>query len=81
MNETEENMGHIERNLVVFENVSKLIFGSVEKLYCTDTYQFNDYSKVLATRFDPIAKAKRREEVFPMDCQKANEMGKRLIQM
>ncbi|MGC1403317.1 MAG: flavodoxin family protein, partial [Thermodesulfobacteriota bacterium] len=44
-----------------------------------DTYQFTDYSKVVATRFDPDLKAKRRREIFPQDCQKAFELGRRLI--
>jgi hypothetical protein len=44
-----------------------------------DTYQFDDYSKVLATRFDPVKKKKRHDEVFPLDCQKAFEMGVRLV--
>jgi len=43
-----------------------------------DTYQFEDYSKVVATRFDPEKKAKRRKEVFPIDCEKAFKLGARL---
>ena len=54
------------------------IFGSSETLSSFDTYQFKDYSKVVATRFDPAAKLKRRQEIFPKDCQKAFEMGARL---
>jgi multimeric flavodoxin WrbA len=54
------------------------IFGASETLMCFDTYQFKEYSKYVATRFDPEAKLKRRQEVFPKDCQKALEMGKRL---
>ena len=53
----------------------KMIFGASESVYSFDTYQFEDYSKVVAERFDPEKKAKRREEVFPIDCQKAFEMG------
>jgi len=61
-----------------FANTEKFltrIFGSSEKLLCFDTYQFKDYSMVIATRFDPEAKLKRRQEIFPVDCQKAFEMG------
>lgn len=36
------------------------------------------YLKVLADRFDPEKKAKRRKEVFPEDCEKAFEIGVRL---
>jgi multimeric flavodoxin WrbA len=59
------------------EMLLKIIFGASESLLSTDTYQFDDYSKVVATIFDPEKKAKRRKEVFPKDCEKAYEMGVR----
>jgi len=55
------------------------IFGSSETLCSFDTYQFEDYSKYVAPRFDPITKAKRRAEVFPKDCEDAFAMGVRLV--
>ena len=61
------------------EGVATRIFGYSESLYSTDTYQFDDYSKYVADHFDPEEKAKRREEVFPKDCEKAFEMGIRFI--
>ena len=61
------------------ENFAKRIFGYSESLYSTDTYQFEDYLKYVADRFDPVEKAKRRKEVFPQDCQKAFEMGVRFV--
>jgi len=61
------------------EGVATRIFGYSESLYSTDTYQFDDYSKYVADRFDPEEKAKRREEVFPKDCEKAFEMGIRFV--
>ena len=61
------------------EGVATRIFGYSESLYSTDTYQFDDYLKYVADRFDPEEKAKRREEVFPKDCEKAFEMGIRFI--
>jgi multimeric flavodoxin WrbA len=54
------------------------IFGSSEWFMVTDTLQFDDYSKYVASAFDPEAKARRRREVFPEDCKKAFDMGKRL---
>jgi multimeric flavodoxin WrbA len=54
-----------------------MIFGSSEKLLSFDTYQFKDYSKVIASRFNPEEKLKRRQEIFPKDCQRAFEMGAR----
>jgi multimeric flavodoxin WrbA len=58
-----------------FDIFLKMVFGHSEYLMVTDTYQFDDYSKYVNTRYDPMEKAKRRDEVFPLDCQKAYEMG------
>jgi multimeric flavodoxin WrbA len=80
MNVTEERMKeqgygqHVGFN----EMVMGLIFGATESLFSFDTYQFEDYSRMVADRFDPEKKAKRRKEVFPQDCQRAKEMGVRL---
>jgi multimeric flavodoxin WrbA len=59
------------------ESRLNLIFGSAESLLSFDTYQFADPSKVVAHRFNHEDKLKRRQEVFPKDCQKAFEMGAR----
>lgn len=69
-----------DQPLKLTETMLRAIFGASETLLVTDTYQFDDYSKYVAPRFDPEQKAKRREEVFPQDCQKAFEMGARLAQ-
>ena len=66
---------HIHVNEILF----KKIFGASESLLSIDTYQFDDYSKVVADLFDTEAKAKRRKEIFPQDCEKAFGMGARLI--
>jgi hypothetical protein len=55
------------------------IFGSSETLSSYDTYQFEDYSKYFAPRFDPIEKAKRRAKVFPKDCENAFVLGARPV--
>ena len=55
-------------------------FGSSEMLLSCDTLQFDDYSKVVAPRFDPEEKLRRRKEVFPEDCRKAFELGVRLAE-
>ena len=56
------------------------MFGSIETLYVTDTYQFKTYSNYVAPKFDVEAKAKRRAQEFPKDCQKAFEMGERFVE-
>lgn len=73
------DMFGLGKTIELNENFSKRIFGHSESLCSTDTYQFDDYSKYVADRFDPEEKAKRRKEVFPQDCQKAFEMGVRFV--
>lgn len=61
------------------EQLLTLLFGSSESLYSYDTYQFNDYSKVVSERFDPEHKSKHRKEQFPIDKEKAFELGVRMV--
>ena len=66
----------------LFKNNEKLLtraFGSSESLIVTDTYQFDDYSKYASSMFDPESKARRRQEVFPKDCERAYHMGYDMI--
>jgi len=78
MNVTEERMKKIYgQHLGINEEFLRIIFGASESLFSFDTYQFKDYSKVVADRFDPEKKATRRKEIFPKDCEKAYEMGVR----
>ncbi|MGE5237754.1 MAG: flavodoxin family protein [Chloroflexota bacterium] len=80
MNVTEEQMKEYgyAQHIGLNERVLNLIFGAAESLLSFDTYQFKDYSKVVASRFDPGKKAMRRKEVFPADCRKAFDLGARL---
>jgi multimeric flavodoxin WrbA len=57
---------------------SARIIGDTEYVTAEDTWQFSDYSKYAADMFDAKAKKRRHEEVFPEECRKAYEMGKRL---
>jgi len=78
MNVTEDRVNNFfDQHISINEMFLKRIFGSTESLLSFDTYQFDDYSKVVADRFDPEKKAKRRKEVFPEECKKAYEMGVR----
>ena len=79
MNVTEEQMQTygVGQHVALNESYLKRIFGYGETLLCFDTLQFDDYSKVVADRFDPEKKARRRREVFPADCEKAFQMGAR----
>lgn len=79
MNATEEMVKTygMDKPIEFNEFAMRIVFGASETLLSFDTYQFEDYSKVVATMFDAEAKAKRRAEVFPIDCQKAFDMGVR----
>ena len=79
MNAPEEQVKKfgLDRHMVSNERILKMLFGDSESLFSYDTYQFTDYSEVVADLFDPDEKAKRRRDVFPRDCKKAFEMGVR----
>jgi multimeric flavodoxin WrbA len=79
MNQTkaETKVTGIAQHCRINEILLKFTFGASESLFSYNTYQFEDYSKVVADRFDVDKKAKTREEIFPKDCQKAFEMGAR----
>jgi multimeric flavodoxin WrbA len=61
------------------ESLMRRIFGHSESMMSYDTYQFQDYSKVVATKFDVNQKEKHRREFFPDDCRKAYDMGAALV--
>lgn len=77
--ETAHKLGY-EKQFKNTENTMSVIFGPTQSLYVTDTKQFTDYSKYVNHLFDPEKKAQRQEEVFPQDCKKAFELGKKLVQ-
>lgn len=81
MNVTEEYMKEVNyiQALKFAEMDLERLFGSCESLAVNDTLQFNDYSKYVVTVFDEEEKKKVREEQFPIDCQKAFDLGARLI--
>ncbi len=62
-------------------NAFKRFFGSCEVLSAYNTYQFTDYSKYMADMFDESYKARTRDTQFPLDKQKAFDLGKRLVEM
>lgn len=77
MNQTKEEAKAtgILQHCRINEILLKFTFGSSESLLSHDTYQFEDYSIVVAERFDVNKKAQIRKEVFPKECEKAFEMG------
>lgn len=53
-------------------------FSAPSVLHVNDTYQFSDYSKYKAECFSEKDKARHRAEQFPVDCQKAYELGRNM---
>jgi multimeric flavodoxin WrbA len=78
--ESEMPLIHQDCSVKASRGIMKHLFGSCEVLWSNETYQFDDYSKYLSTRWDPAVKARRREEVFPQDCRQAHELGVRLVE-
>jgi multimeric flavodoxin WrbA len=81
MNAPEEVMDQIGY-LKTFNNIESAIERMLTKplvMYSNDTYQFDDYSKYKSTAFSEEAKAAHRKIQFPLDCQKAFELGANLI--
>ncbi|MDD4321020.1 MAG: flavodoxin family protein [Acidaminococcaceae bacterium] len=81
MNVNEEKVKELgyEYNFKLNERFMEIISGSSEYLVVTDTYQFDDYSKYVAPKFNVTQKAQRRQSEFPNDCLKAFAMGARFI--
>jgi len=79
MNVTEEQASMIgfDKHFGLTDFVLRRVFGTSEIMICADTCQFDDYSAFVSDMFDPAAKARRREEIFPHDCREAFEMGER----
>ena len=77
MNVTESFMNemHYPEHLGGMESFTGRMLTPPAVLYVNDTYQFTDYSKYKVECFSEEAKLKRRQEVFPQDCQKAFELG------
>jgi hypothetical protein len=81
MNAQEEIMDQIGY-LKTFNNIDssiERIFTKPLVMYSNDTYQFDDYSKYKMELFSEEEKAEHRRTQFPLDCQKAFELGVNLI--
>jgi multimeric flavodoxin WrbA len=68
-------------NIHSLESFLELAFGKVESLYSYDTYQLDDYSVIESSMFNAVEKKKRRENVFPLECQKAFDIGRKFCSL
>jgi hypothetical protein len=57
----------------------RTIFGSCESLYALSTLQADDYKRYHITVIDEAARRAHRERQFPVDLQRAFELGARLV--
>ena len=80
MNVTKEAMKQRNYEAIFQQNqyALKVFGGTSEILIANDTYQFDDYSKYEASKYDEKHKAQVRSEQFPVTCQQAFDMGVRL---
>ena len=61
-------------------NWKRLFGGKLESVKTCNAYQFDDYSKYAAGVFNVEQKKENYEKQFPIDCQSAYEMGKRMVE-
>lgn len=71
----------LDRVLAPNGNELARLYGYNETIYAGDTYQFADYSRYDCNMFSEEEKRRHRDEHFPIDLQKAREMGRRLVEM
>jgi multimeric flavodoxin WrbA len=58
-----------------YKRLFERFIGKAHVLVATETLQVDDYAKYGMTMFDEAARKKRQEEIFPLDCKRAFEMG------
>jgi multimeric flavodoxin WrbA len=56
------------------------VLGPSHSLCVTETLQVDDYSKYHMTMFNEEERRERRGKIFPLDCEKARELGARLVE-
>ncbi|OOM78375.1 iron-sulfur flavoprotein [Clostridium puniceum] len=81
MNVSEEmmEMANYKLSFSKIESSIERIFTKPQVMYSNNTYQFDDYSKYKSDAFSEEEKAEHRRIQFPLDCQKAFEIGADLI--
>ena len=62
-----------------YEDMMKWYFAYVGTVAATETQQVQDYSKYHLGMFDAKQRYERREKAFPQDCQKAYELGEKMV--
>ncbi len=68
-----------DKMLSGYQNTLNNMVGPTKIMISSDTLQVSDYSKYNWTMFDPDAKIKRHETVFPTDKEKAFSFGAEMV--
>lgn len=71
-------LGYMKK-LKDYQKSLETFVGRTELLIAGNTLQVSDYSIYDWTMFDPDAKKKHHDKVFPKECRKAYEMGRDLL--
>jgi multimeric flavodoxin WrbA len=64
-----------DKPLRFLKAIMNLFIGPTRLLVVNDTSMFDDYSKYFSERFDPAKKARIKERLFPIECEKAYKLG------
>jgi multimeric flavodoxin WrbA len=67
------------QNLKPIEIAVGRVFSEPSLLHSCYTYQFDDYSKYMCTRFSEPEKAAHREKQFPLDLAEAGRLGAAMV--
>ena len=70
-----EASGYIQSLKSYQYSITRTLGEPLELLYSYDTYQFSSYEKYESSVFSETAKAKHKAEQFPIDCEKAFDIG------
>ena len=62
-----------------YEGMLSRLFGECKTLAVSETWQIDDYDKYHMSMFDVPDRRRRREEVFPKDCENAFALGEWLV--
>ena len=67
------------KTVKAYQNALTDAVGNTKVMIAGDTLQVKDYSRFHWTMFDPVAKQKRHETVFPKEQREAFELGARMV--
>ena len=74
-----DKMG-LENNLLVFHNsIIHTLRQRPQLLFVHNTLQFADYAQYESSMFSPEEKAEHHRVQFPLDCEAAAEMGRKIV--